>query len=195
FTLFMQHLKEQYPKKYKRFFATILPIYVGYKCKIIREQNMKYKLMHHYVQAIRDLNTEEMQQFFADIAHKMDGDFHAEVIARVNAHKENGYHTMIVSGAFTPLLAEINKAYGIDTLIGTDIPAPEAKLDHVHAERKTDLIHAYTEGKDIRWTESFAYGDSIADLSVLELVGHPIAVAPDDELGNIAKERNWEIIP
>src|SRR5699024_7536535 len=154
FTLFMQHLKEQYPKKYKRFFATILPIYVGYKCKIIREQNMKYKLMHHYVQAIRDLNTEETQQFFADIAHKMDGDFHAEVIARVNAHKENGYHTMIVSGAFTPLLAEINKAYGIDTLIGTDIPDENTALDHVHAERKVNLIQDYMKNQSVNWEES-----------------------------------------
>jgi len=124
----------------------------------------------------------------------MDGDFHTDVVAQIQAHQKDGYHTMIVSGAFTPLLTEINKTYGIDTLIGTEIPDENTALDHVHAERKVNLIQDYMKNQSVNWEESFAYGDSIADLSVLELVGHPIAVAPDEELSHIAKERKWKII-
>ena len=39
---------------------------------------------------------------------------------------------------------------------------------------------------------SFAYSDSITDVPMLELVGHPVAVNPDRELRTIAEERGWE---
>lgn len=42
--------------------------------------------------------------------------------------------------------------------------------------------------------EAFAYADSIQDLPLLALVGHPVAVNPDQELLNEAELRGWEII-
>ena len=41
--------------------------------------------------------------------------------------------------------------------------------------------------------QSYAYSDSITDLPMLELVGHPVAVNPDKELARVARERDWEI--
>lgn len=195
FTLFMNHLKERFPSKYRRFFAAILPIYLGYKCKVIPEPKMKHKLMQRYILALQDLTNDELQQFFTEVADKMEGDFHTEVIDRLKTHQKNGFYTMIVSGAFTPLLEAVNKEYQVDELIGTGIPKNNKEFTHVHAERKTNLIHAQMKGKTVNWEESYAYGDSVTDLAVLDLVGNPIAVAPDDRLNQIAKERNWEIIP
>jgi phosphoserine phosphatase len=39
-----------------------------------------------------------------------------------------------------------------------------------------------------------AYADSIHDLPLLMLVGHPVAVNPDQELPKEAKLRGWKII-
>jgi phosphoserine phosphatase len=47
------------------------------------------------------------------------------------------------------------------------------------AEHATDL------------SESYYYGDSVADLPVLEAVGHPVVVNPRDRLRAIAGERGW----
>ncbi|MBI3537081.1 MAG: hypothetical protein HY070_05950, partial [Chloroflexi bacterium] len=41
---------------------------------------------------------------------------------------------------------------------------------------------------------SYSYGDSIADLSMLNLVGHPVAVYPDAPLEKLARAKRWEII-
>jgi len=50
------------------------------------------------------------------------------------------------------------------------------------------------ETDSINWSESWAYADSYSDLPVLERVGHPIAVYPDNELATHAQEHRWEII-
>jgi hypothetical protein len=48
------------------------------------------------------------------------------------------------------------------------------------------------EGIDL--DASYAYSDSITDLPMLEVVGHPVVVNPDRELARIAKEREWTVL-
>jgi hypothetical protein len=50
---------------------------------------------------------------------------------------------------------------------------------------------AVAEGLDL--AGSYAYSDSITDLPMLDLVGHPVAVNPDRELARIARDRDWEV--
>lgn len=40
-----------------------------------------------------------------------------------------------------------------------------------------------------------AYGDSMADLPMLEAVGRPFCVSPDSRLRKVAQERAWPILP
>jgi phosphoserine phosphatase len=40
---------------------------------------------------------------------------------------------------------------------------------------------------------SYAYGDSLSDLPMLETVGHPVAVNPDPRLRRIARDRRWAV--
>jgi HAD superfamily hydrolase (TIGR01490 family) len=41
---------------------------------------------------------------------------------------------------------------------------------------------------------SYAYSDSVSDLPMMEIVGHPVAVNPDSQLAAIAHERGWPIV-
>ncbi|MGK2938134.1 MAG: HAD family hydrolase [Solirubrobacteraceae bacterium] len=41
---------------------------------------------------------------------------------------------------------------------------------------------------------SWAYSDSESDLPMLRLVGHPVAVNPDAELGRIAAQEGWDVL-
>jgi phosphoserine phosphatase len=50
------------------------------------------------------------------------------------------------------------------------------------------------EQLNIDLSQSFAYADSVVDVPVLEMVGHPVATYPDKELSNLAQRRGWEII-
>lgn len=190
----MKHLKQAYPKRYRAFFKRILPIYLGYKVKIVPEKKMKYLMMHHYARAINDLSAEEQRTFFGNIFQQMQGDFHKEVLQRIKTHQAAGFHTMIVSGAFTILLEMFNELYELDTIIGTNLPAKNEPLQHIHAENKTTAIFAKTDHTAIDWDASFAYGDSISDKDVLALVGNPVAVYPDHSLSALAQKNKWTIL-
>ncbi|MBC8249703.1 MAG: haloacid dehalogenase-like hydrolase, partial [Anaerolineales bacterium] len=49
-------------------------------------------------------------------------------------------------------------------------------------------------GLEVDLSQSFAYGDSIFDVPVLELVGNPVAVYPDSQLWDYASEKGWQIL-
>jgi len=50
------------------------------------------------------------------------------------------------------------------------------------------------KGLKINFKESFAYADSFVDLPILELVGKPVAVSPDEELKELAQSKGWQVI-
>jgi HAD superfamily hydrolase (TIGR01490 family) len=63
----------------------------------------------------------------------------------------------------------------------------------LHAEAKAGAVADLAGEQDIDLSESYAYSDSINDLPLLELVGHPIAVNPDSELKRAAREMGWPV--
>lgn len=203
FQLLMNHLKHHptHSSKYKRFFREILPIYIGYKMKIVPEAKMRQRSMQIYVNALHTLSKTELERYFDEIKVTMQQDLNEEVVARVRQHHSDGMHVMLVSGAYTPLLHAVTDGIVFDTVIGSDIPfTADGKFDrhtsiyHIQGKRKTEMIMKALQGKQIDWEHSFAYGDSYSDLPVLELVGNPVAVKPEERLKRIALERNWTIL-
>lgn len=202
FNTLMDYLKEHptYGKRYKKFYLSILIPYLSYKAKVYPEGNMKANLMKKYLNALSGLSEEQISTYFTEIADQMKGDFHQEVVQRIESHAQDGYYTMIVSGAFTPILNAAVAELPVDQVIGTDIPITNgtfkrnSEIYHVQDTRKKVVIHDALKGKEIDWEGSYAYGDSYVDLSVLDLVGHPVAVRPDKKLRRIAVDKEWVII-
>lgn len=63
----------------------------------------------------------------------------------------------------------------------------------LHGPAKAEAVEAMAGALDIDLAESYAYSDSINDLPLLELVGHPIAVNPDAVLKRTARDRGWPV--
>lgn len=202
FKLLMKHLEQHpiYQKNYKTFFKTLLPRYIGAKLKIYPENKMRLESMQAYMAALDRLSKEEINQYFLEIAEKMRPHFNKTVVQKLNKHKNDNIHLMLVSGAFTPLLNQFKNEFHFDTIIGTDIPFlrdevnKTERVDHIQGKRKVERIYELLQNKHVDWKNSYAYADSYSDLPVLQLVGHPIAVNPDPHLHQFAKEQQWEII-
>lgn len=201
FPLMMAHLKTHPTLAvYSKFYRSILPIYIAYKLKIYPEEKMKAQMMKRYLHALHQLDKDELNVFFAEIAEKMHDDYHELVVESIQKHKQNGLYIMVVSGAYTPLLRAALNKLPIDEIIGTKVPLVNGNIDrlnniyHVQAERKKLAIEKSLRDFDVDWKNSYAYGDSFSDLPVLEMVGHPVVVAPDEKLKHIANERQWEMI-
>lgn len=202
FKLLMEQLKKHPTHKqyYRKFYRSILPLYIRYKLKILPESVMKERSMHIYLKALDRLTITELQEFFKSMHTVMMPDFNEQVINRLAKHQRDGYFVLLVSGAYTPFLKAVTSHLTFDRIIGTDIPlngeklAMDQPLLHIQGIRKNERIYQALHEDTIDWNNSFAYGDSISDLPVLEQVGHPVAVRPDEKLTAIAKQRKWEIL-
>lgn len=202
FRILMNHLKEHpiYHTKYRRFLITFIIPYIAYKIKLYPEDKLKIRSMSLYLSVLGNLSKREFSTYFKVIAKEMQQDFNPEVLALLEEHRTNNIHTMLVSGAYTSLIQAATKGLNFNTVIGTNIPFKNESFDttapiyHIQGERKNEMIYAALEDKEIDWKNSFAYADSYSDLPVLELVGNPVAVQPEQRLRTIAEERIWKII-
>lgn len=202
FQLMMNHLKNHpiHSRRYRKFYRAIMPPYIGHKLKIYPEAKMRARSVQAYLAALETFSKQELEEYFGEIAALMHDDFNHEVVARLKRHVSNEDYCMLVSGAFTPLLHAVTKELPIEKIIGTEVSYEANILDHktpvVHIQGplKTEKILEALGDQAIDWKNSYAYGDSLSDVPVLELVGNPVAVHPEPRLRTLASERNWEII-
>ena len=65
--------------------------------------------------------------------------------------------------------------------------------DVLHGQAKADAVRALAAREGLDLAKCYAYSDSINDIPMLSLVGHPVAVNPDSALRDEARQRGWEI--
>lgn len=202
FETLRSHLKShpKYKKNYKHFIRYFAPTYFGYKMKLVSKTKMQRKALESYIFAFKGSTKKEIEEFFADVASSMSGELRTPLLERIKQLKEENYYIMLISGAFIPLLEALFKGVGFDYIVGSKVHYNGEVLDYktrferVFAERKIEIITEHFKNKEVDWTNSLAYSDSIADIKMLELVGKPVAVSPDSALLSIAEDKNWKIL-
>ncbi|MEK5146965.1 HAD-IB family hydrolase [Psychrobacillus sp. FSL K6-4615] len=202
FTLLMKHLKEHptYHSSYKRFYRAIVPPYIANKLKLYPDNKMKKRSMQLYLEAFNGLTKQEMDIYFSEIKATMQQDFNAKVLERLKRHQEENIHILLVSGAYTQFLESVTDGLVFNQIIGTDIFYKDDKvytknaINHVNGQQKTLKVYEALDGHQIDWENSYAYGDSFSDMPVLELVGNPVAVRPEEKLRSLANARGWEVM-
>ncbi|MFH0987660.1 MAG: HAD family hydrolase [Patescibacteria group bacterium] len=125
-----------------------------------------------------------------------------KVYSKLESHKKEGFLTILTSGSLENLLKIVTDYLENDLAVGTELEIINGKFTGkiveplCFGEGKIEKLKSFLEKKnlDIDFKESFAYSDSIFDLPLLELVGHPVAVNPDKDLLKIAKRKNWQIV-
>jgi len=118
----------------------------------------------------------------------------------LNNHRANGDYLLIITSTNLFITEPIAELLGVDEILAT---IPE-QIDGVYTG-KVDGAPCFREGKishlkrwlrprDYSLADSYFYSDSINDLALLEYVGHPVAVDPDEQLAETAKSRGWPVI-
>ncbi len=136
-------------------------------------------------------------QFMVDVIEPM---LQSKADKLLQQHRDKGDLLMVITSTNRFVVEPICKKLGIDHLIATELEQRNNRYTG-----KVSGVPSYKEGKVIRlnsWlTEtgtdmagSSFYSDSINDLPLLEIVDHPVAVDPCDQLMAVAKERGWPII-
>jgi HAD superfamily hydrolase (TIGR01490 family) len=122
-----------------------------------------------------------------------------EAVALMDEHRAEGLDIVIISSSGTEVVEPIGERLGVDVAIGTQLVVEDGRytgemLFYAYGEGKAQAMRdlAHERGYDL--SESYAYTDSVTDIPMLEIVGHPTAVNPDAELRRIASERGWPVV-
>lgn len=114
--------------------------------------------------------------------------------------KKIGQRQVVITGALDFTIDKLMDFLGIDDYKANRLEfvngyATGRILPPVMASAtKAQWIREYAEKNDINLSESFAYSDSISDLPMLSIVGHPVAINPDFRLKQTALQHDWAIL-
>lgn len=124
----------------------------------------------------------------------------AKADALLAEHRARGDFLLIITATNAFVTRPIGAALGVDALLATE---PEIRHDRYTGkitgtacfrEGKVTCLREWLEQHPYDIATASFYSDSQNDLPLLEMVGRPVAVDPDDMLRRVASARGWPII-
>ncbi|HEX2152667.1 MAG TPA: HAD-IB family hydrolase [Acidimicrobiia bacterium] len=142
---------------------------------------------------VLDLVEETVEEVVAPLVY-------AESLAIIDEHVRAGRRVVVISSSPEEIVVPLGRFLGLTDMIATrpevdDEGRYTGGIDfYAYGPGKAQAMRDLAEAEGISLEESFSYSDSITDLPMLEVVGHPVAVNPDRELRTIAEERDWQVL-
>lgn len=112
---------------------------------------------------------------------------------RIKHHKSQGHKVFFVSGSPTYLVEMLGKIYNIDDFRGTDYKFDEndrftGEISQLwDSQSKLAEINSLVEKHDIDVNQSYAYGDTNGDFSMLKTMRHATAINPSKKFMEMIK--------
>ena len=137
------------------------------------------------------------EELFEEVLKPAIFDGTRELIAQ---SKKIGQKQIVITGALDFTVDRLCEYLGIEEFVSNRLEfvngyATGRILPPVMASAtKAKWMREYAEKNDINLSESYAYSDSISDLPMLSIVGHPVAVNPDFRLKQTATQHDWAIL-
>src|SRR4051794_31191634 len=145
-------------------------------------------------------DVETVKEIVGDTLHNIvDPLVYDEAVSLIEEHHLAGRDVIIVSASGSEVVEPIGAMLGADGVLATRMAVSEGKYTgeisfYAYAANKATAIEELAAEKGYDLSRSYAYSDSITDLHMLELVGHPVAVNPDKELRRQAVARDWPVL-
>jgi len=130
-----------------------------------------------------------------------------EALDLVRAHQQTGDTVLIVTATNEFVTRPIAARFGVAELIAVELARDTApsgsgwitgEIAGVPSARegKVTRVTQWLQSRALAWddVESTFYTDSINDLSLMEIVTHPVATNPDARLRAVAEARGWRIL-
>ena len=119
--------------------------------------------------------------------------------ALAQLHLDAGQRVWLVTAAPAELASLIARRLGLTGALGTVAESRDGVYtgrlvgEPLHGPAKAEAIRALADREGLDLSRCAAYSDSVNDLPMLSLVGHPVAVNPDAQLRRHARANGWDI--
>jgi HAD superfamily hydrolase (TIGR01490 family) len=117
----------------------------------------------------------------------------------VRSHLKEGHVVAIVSGATKYVVKPLAARLGVKHILYTRLEIEHGRFTGrviepiCFEEGKIYWLQQLVEEQNVDLAKSWFYTDSVTDLPLLELVGHPVVTNPDPRLYRIAVRRHWPV--
>lgn len=124
---------------------------------------------------------------------------YADAHRLIGRHRRDGTDVIIVSSSGQEMVHPIGRWLGATDVIATRMALADGRYTGemefwAYGEAKAVKARELAAVRGYRLAGCYAYSDSVTDLPLLEVVGHPHAVNPDRMLRKIARRRGWPVL-
>lgn len=118
----------------------------------------------------------------------------------IDKSRRLGLRQVLVTGALDLTVRPLARHMGIEECVTNRLEYVDGKATGrlvppiIASATKASWIRTYAEKEGLNLSECYSYTDSMSDLPMLSVVGHPTAVNPDFRLRNTALQHDWPIL-
>lgn len=192
-TIFRNSLMIEHFKKLVNFEVIDPEIWYTKIKKVYVEWEKRYGDFEQYLETLAGVYLEELKgvnksyiEFIADHVINVNGDMVYKYSRnQIEWHKKQGHKVFFISGSPDFLVSKMAEKYGATEFRGTLYKVDENNkftgeiVRMWDSESKKRVIRELIQKYDVDLEHSFAYGDTTGDLSMLRMVGNPIAINPN----------------
>jgi HAD superfamily hydrolase (TIGR01490 family) len=144
------------------------------------------------VQTVRDIVAETLHNVVDPLVYD-------EAVSLIEEHQLAGRDVIIVSASGSEVVEPIGELLGADGVVATQMRIVDGRYTgeidyYAYGANKAAALQRLASEHSYDLSRSFAYSDSVTDVHMLEVVGHPYAVNPDRELRKEAVARGWPVL-
>lgn len=168
-------------------------LYRAYK----RGKVTHWRLSEYYRTRTRGMSLPEydamVRRFFQELGHLH---MYPQAASLIYAYRQRGVELVMITGADECVANVYAEAFGIEYVISNRLRVANHKITGLerplcYGEGKVGLAEAFLEARGMSFSDVAFYTDSHADLPLLERVGQPIVLNPNETLKAVALARDW----
>lgn len=195
-TIFRNSLMIEHFKKLIKYEIVSPSVWYDRIKPLYEEWDKRYGDFDDYLDALGEVYIEELKgvnkshiEFIASQVINLNGDMVYKYSRdRIIWHKDQGHKVFFISGSPDFLVSKMAEKYGATEYRGTAYLVDEnnnftGKIFKMwDSENKLKTLGEFIKKYNVNLENSYAYGDTVGDLSMLRMVGNPIAINPNKEL-------------
>ena len=155
------------------------------------------ELIKIYETALPNVSTKKFDAAVEKVANEFNAQVYRYTRDLILSLKKQNYVLIAISGSHQELVEKIAKQFDFDLWTGTKYERRGGAFSgksFIASHNKRELLQEFIAEHNLTAKDSYAVGDSKSDAPMLELVEHPIAFNPDQELFEIAQKNTWPIV-
>lgn len=164
--------------------------------KVYLEWERRYGDFEEYLEILARVYLEELKgvdksyiEYIASHVIRQNGDMIYKFSRnQIQWHKEQDHKIFFISGSPDFLVTKMAERYDVTAFRGSEYKVDKENkftgelIPMWDSASKQKVINELIEEYDVDLNESYAYGDTTGDFSMLKMVGNPISINPNKEL-------------